>query len=142
MAIQQAGFPGVSGPSCDKLERQNEILYRTEGYKPVWCSRKGTMMRYVLFDKSTGALVHSHEFYKLDSPEPEEVPDQDLRSVIARFPDAERLDIALTDQPFVSSLQAEMKVDLRTRDVVVTHLVRDSISERLAELHGESNRQE
>lgn len=99
-------------------------------------------MRYVLYDKSTGAILHTHQSFKLGTDEPQEVAEQDLRLVVGRFPEAEKFEFTQTTLPVVSSRQAQMAVDLKTGEVVVKQLVEDALSRRLAELHGKSGKKE
>ena len=99
-------------------------------------------MRYILYDKSTGAILHTHQSFTIGSDEPQEVAEDDIRVVIERFAEADKLDLTKTTVPLVSSRQAEMAVDLKTGEVVVKQLVADSLSRRLAELHGGATKSE
>jgi hypothetical protein len=95
-------------------------------------------MRYVLYDKSSGVIVHTHQSFGLGESEPRPATEDEIRAVIARFPYADRLSLTRTEVPLVSSRQAAMSVDLKTGEILVKSLVPDEISRRLAELHRRS----
>jgi hypothetical protein len=95
-------------------------------------------MRYVLYDKSSGGIVHTHQSFRLGESEPRDVTEDEIRAVLTRFLDADRLGITRTAVPLVSSRQAVMSVDLKTGEVMLKSLVSDEISRRLAEVHGKS----
>jgi hypothetical protein len=95
-------------------------------------------MRYVLYDKSSGVITHTHQSFRLGPSEPRDVTEDEIRAVLTRFPDADRLSITRTEVPLVSSRQAVMSVDLKTGEVMVKSLVPDEISSRLAMVHGKS----
>jgi hypothetical protein len=99
-------------------------------------------MRYILYDKSTGAIAHTHQAFKLGSDEPQEVTEDDIRAVVDRFGEADKLDLTKTTVPLVSSRQAEMAVDVKTGEVVVKQLVVDTLSRRVAELHGRAEKED
>ncbi|MBV1799668.1 hypothetical protein [Siccirubricoccus sp. G192] len=92
-------------------------------------------MRYVLYDKTTGAIVHTHQSFTLDKEQPQEVTEEDARAILSRFGDADRLGITRTAMPVVSSREATMSVDLSTGEVVKHPLVTDALGRQLAELH-------
>jgi hypothetical protein len=92
-------------------------------------------MRYVLYDKTTGAIVHTHQSFALDKDQPQEVTEEDARAILSRFRDADRLGITRTAMPVVSSREATMSVDLSTGEVVKHPLVTDALGRQLAELH-------
>jgi hypothetical protein len=97
-------------------------------------------MRYVIYDKSTGVILHTHQSFKFGSEEPQEVGEDDIRGVLGRFPETEKVDLVMTTAPQVSSRQAEMSVDLKTGEVVANMLIDDALSRRLAELHGKTTK--
>ena len=93
-------------------------------------------MRYVLYDKASGAILHSHQSFKLGSDDPQEMTDDEMRAVVGRFADTSVLDIAKTEVPVQSSRQAKMTVDLKTREVIIEALASDALGRRLGELRG------
>jgi len=99
-------------------------------------------MRYVLYDKNSGAILHTHQSFKLGSDEPQDMAEDEMRLIISRFAEVEKLDIAKTAQPLQSSRQADMSVDVKTGEVVVKPLLSDALSRRLAELHAKTAKEE
>jgi hypothetical protein len=92
-------------------------------------------MRYVLYDKTTGAIVHTHQSFTLDTDQPQEAAEDDVRAILSRFSDADRLGITRTAMPIVSSREATMSVNLGTGEVIKHPLVTDALGRQLAELH-------
>jgi hypothetical protein len=92
-------------------------------------------MRYVLYDKTSGAILHTHQSFKFDNNEPQDAAEEDIRLVMDRLGEPDKLDLTRTTVSVVSSRQAEMTVDLKTNKVAVKPLTTDPLSRRLDELH-------
>jgi hypothetical protein len=75
-------------------------------------------MRYVLYDKASGVIVHTHESFTLDKDQPQKASEEDIRAILSRFDDSDRLGITTTEMPVVSSREATMSVNLSTGQVV------------------------
>lgn len=83
------------------------------------------MKRYVLFDKETGEILHTHQAYKLESEDLEKVPDDEIIQVVNRTANPERVGVLLTDEPIQSSNRFARKVDPKSGKVVTTELPED-----------------
>lgn len=92
-------------------------------------------MRYVLYDKTSGDIVHTHQFFTIDKDQPQETAEEDVRAILSRFSDCDRVGITTTEMPVVSSREAKMSVNLSTGKVVKHSFVTDALGRRLAELH-------
>ena len=92
-------------------------------------------MRYVLYDKTSGVIVHTHQSFTIDKDQPREAPEEDIRAILSRYGDCNRLGITTTEMPVVSSREATMSVNLSTGEVVKHSLITDALGRRLAELH-------
>jgi hypothetical protein len=91
-------------------------------------------MRYVFYDKQNGQILHTLRVYNLGSDEPQEPTEDDIRAVLQRFPDPDKIDLTRTDVPRASSRQLTRAVDLKTGKVVSTPLVRDSLAQKFEKL--------
>jgi hypothetical protein len=92
-------------------------------------------MRYVFYDKTTGAIVHTHQSFALDNDNPQEANEQDVRAIVSRLRHSDRVGVTSTEMPVVSSREATMSVDPRTGEVVKHSLVTDALGQQLADLH-------
>jgi hypothetical protein len=92
-------------------------------------------MRYVVYDKTSGVIVHTHQSFTLDNDQPQEAEEEDVRAIVSRLRHSDRLGITKTDMPVVSSREATMSVNLKTGEVVKHSLVTDALGQQLAELH-------
>jgi hypothetical protein len=99
-------------------------------------------MRYILYDKDTGEILHTHQSFKFGNDEPQNATENEIRLIVGRFDEADKLDLTKTTAPQVSSMQAEMAVDVKTGEVVVKQLRADALSRRLAELDSKETTKE
>jgi hypothetical protein len=91
-------------------------------------------MRYVFYDKQSGQILHTLRVYNLGSDEPQEPTEDDIRAVLQRFPNPDKIDLTRTEVPRASSRQLTRAVDLKTGKVVSTPLVRDNLSQKFEKL--------
>ena len=91
-------------------------------------------MRYIFYDKETGRILHTLQVFKLGSDDPQEPNEDDIRAVLQRFPDPERIELTRTDLPRASSRQLSRTVDVRTGKLVTMPLVTDRLTERLQKI--------
>ncbi len=91
-------------------------------------------MRYVFYDKETGRILHTLRVFKLGSDEPQEPTEADIRAVLQRFPNPDKIDLTRTDVPRASSRELTRAVDLRTGKVVSTRLGRDPLGQKFERL--------
>ena len=93
------------------------------------------MKRYIIYDKETGEILHTHQAFKLGSDELEKVPDEEIKRMVSRIVEPERVKVTITDEPIRSSYNFARKVDLKTGKVVTTELPPDFWIKKAKEKH-------
>jgi len=81
-----------------------------------------SVKRYVLYNKKTGEILHSHRSYRFGSDEPVEVPEEKIKKIASRIVDPEKIKVMITDEPFKSSYNFARKVDIKSGKITTTKL--------------------
>lgn len=78
------------------------------------------MKRYVLFDKESGEILHTHQYFKFGSDDFEKVPEEEVRQIFSRLAKPEKINTILTDEPYRSSYNFARKVDIKSGTIITT----------------------
>jgi hypothetical protein len=78
------------------------------------------LKRYILYNKDTGDILHTHQVFRLGSDKPEEVSEEEIQEVASRFEEPRKIKVKLIDEPFLSSVKFSRKIDVKIGKLLTT----------------------
>ncbi len=88
------------------------------------------MRRYVVYDRNTGEILHTHQVFNFGSEDPVDVPVEEVIRLTSRMIDPARAECVVFSDPVESSSKALRSVNTRSQQVVTRRAARDYWTKR------------